>query len=437
MKKYAIVFITTEGIQHISGGVAHYTSNFIKVIASLKEVIFECGIDISVFACEPSLLDIVPTYKSEHFEDMKTTLKRTGGDFFGLVNNSYGEDWIGSEEQWKILSSSAATLALNISQKFDHTIVLYGSSCFAMTQVYIHKQKKAFKTSICTVYLTHDSAFSSFFQGRNENVLVSDFLCAQWTNFSKDAKIGYVSNYMRKLFEDVYQVKKDKLIDCTGGILIQDKRFGPMEQNYIESVLKRYNIPCDKKLVFSWGRPEQYKRYDLLFQGCSLLDDDFYPVVVNNGDNKLLRSYIERNQFRGILIENYKAFELINGLVSWKNTLCSCFFSDNEPGAVTPIEAMYMSYRGNGVVLVKKEGHFDDLIEDGVDGFKCNNKPEEIAEKILQIRNLSEKQKRSIQEASYKKVTTYYNQGYKYIDTLSEFIPEIKKIKKKLKEYFI
>lgn len=39
MKKYAIIFITTEGIQHISGGVAHYTSNFIKIIASLKKYI--------------------------------------------------------------------------------------------------------------------------------------------------------------------------------------------------------------------------------------------------------------------------------------------------------------------------------------------------------------------------------------------------------------
>lgn len=435
MKKYAFVFITTEGIQHISGGVAHYTSNFIKQIASLKEQIKEYGIDISVYACEPALLSILPTYNKKHFNEMKAILKQTGGDFFPLVNNSSGEDWIGSEENWKIMSSSAATLALNISRHFDHTIAFYGSSCFAMAQVYIHKQKKAFRTSIETVYLTHDSAFSSFFQGKNENILAMDFLCAQWTNFAKGAKIGYVSNYMRQLFEDVYQVKRENMISCKGGILIQDKRFSPREQEYIEELLERYNIPRDKMLVFSWGRPAQYKRYDLLFQSCNLLDDDFYPVVVNNGDNKILKSYVRSNHFRGMIIDNYKDFELINGLVSWKNTLCSCFFSDNEPGAITPIEAMYMSYHGNGVVLVKKEGHFDELIEQEVDGFKCNNKPKEIAEKLMQIKELSAIQRACIRKAAYEKVTTHYSQYNKYIDTLCACIPEIECWKEKLKEH--
>lgn len=389
-----------------------------------------------MFACEPALLNIVPTYKKDHFENMKAIISETGGAFFRLINNSYGEDWIGNEENWKILSSSAATIALNISQQFDHTLVFFGSSCFAMTQVYIHKQKKAFGSSVSTVYLTHDSAFSSFFQGKNENILAMDFMCAQWTNYAKGAKIGYVSGYMRRLFEDIYQVKKEKLIDCSAGVLFQDRRFWPMKQEYIKELLERYYIPKDKMLVFSWGRPVQYKRYDLLFQSCNMLDEAYYPIVVNNGENKMLKSYIDGNHFRGLVIENYKDFELINGLVSWRNTLCSCFFSDNEPGAVTPMEAMYMSYQGNGVVLVKKEGHFDDLIQEGIDGFKCNNNPLEIAEKLKLIKNLSGEQRQRIRKAAYEKVTTCYNEYHKYIDTLCACIPELKVANQKLKELY-
>lgn len=65
----------------------------------------------------------------------------------------------GRQESWMLLSSSAATVALNIAEKNQACLVLLGYTILAQLPISIHKQKSAFNVDIETVHVTHDYAF--------------------------------------------------------------------------------------------------------------------------------------------------------------------------------------------------------------------------------------------------------------------------------------
>ncbi|MCP3944378.1 MAG: glycosyltransferase [Desulfobacteraceae bacterium] len=419
----AVVFITAEGIQHISGGVAHYISNFIKTLARLKSCFEEVGVELTLYAAEPALLRLVPTYNKIHFQTMKEIIRKTGGEFYKLVNNTYGDDWIHHVENWKIFSASAATMALNISEKHDATLVFFGSSCLSHTQVYIHKQLKAFQGDIRTVYLTHDSAFSSFWKEMNENILAMDYLCCQWTQFTPNALIGYVSEYMKNLFSEKYMVTDEAFVPAKGGVVLSGKRFSRLKHSEVIDILKKNNIPLDKKIIFSWGRSTNYKRFDLVFRAGKNSSLDLYPVVVTNGTFPSLASYIQHQQIDGMLIENYKSYDVISALLQWHNTQIVCFFAENDPGSIVPMEAMYLAFEAGPIVLTNQTGIYSEIIIEGKNGFFVENKIDDILEKMAFILNLSSNQAWRIRKEAYQTIVDKFDQEKKYIETITHCVP--------------
>ncbi|WP_238651758.1 glycosyltransferase [Paenibacillus piscarius] len=431
----AIVLVTTEGIQHKSGGIAKYFRSFIETVVEMRHQFCNLSINLTLYACEPALLTAVPTYSRENYDQLKELLESTGGAFFKLVNNTYGQDWIGSVENWKLFSASAATVALNLAEKHQATLVITGSSCLALTHVYIHKQLKAFKADIRTIHMTHDSAFSTFHKERNENILSMDYLAAQWTKFSPNAKIGYVSQYMKDLFKMHYMVPEDGFIPAKGGVLFGEERFKALSDAQIIRLLQKYQIPIDKQVIFSWGRPVDYKRLDLVFRASKYLPEDIFPVAVTNGIYSALQEYLKANSLRGLLIEKYKDFELINALLHWKNTVCTCLLSENEPGAIVPMEAMYMAQGHNNVIIANSNGIYKELIQEGINGFTIESDPAQLAEKILQINAMSNEQLREINKKAYTTICQHFGQKKFIIETLCAAVPQIHAHSKRLINY--
>lgn len=427
-----IIFFTTEGIQHQVGGVAKYIRNFIKYLNDLRPFFSKKGISITLYAGEPALSRNIPSYSILEFQMMKDVLAESGGQFYKLINNTNGTDWIYQLDSWKIMSSSAATIALNVAEKHTATLALFGSTCLAMTQVYIHKQLKVFDADIRTVYLTHDSAFSEFYKEKNEDILSMDYLCSQWTSFTPNAKVGFVSEYMKQLFTEKYMVKKDAFIPTRSGIIPNEKRYEPLEQKQIINLLTKYNIPLEKKIIFSWGRADGYKRLDLIFAATEFLHEDHFAVAITNSNFNELHNYVNNSSFNGMLIENYKKFELINALLSWKNTVAICLLSENEPGAMAPMEAMLLCKRGGGLVITNNGGIYKELIVDEVNGLIVRNKPKELADKIMYLQEITSYKKKKIQENAYKTIIMGYDQRINYIETITEAVPQLKKYKAEL-----
>ena len=423
--RISVIFVTTEGIQHQSGGVARYISGFIRYLCSIKKLLLKNGIDLAIYALEPALLKSLPMYNETLYNEMDLEIKKTGGRIYKIVNNSFGEDWIGHKSNWEIASASAAGIVLNISEDYRCNVVITGSTCFALLPIYIHKQCKCFNADIETVYMTNDSAFSAFYEFRDEDILSMDYLTAQWTKFTPNAKIGYVSDNMKNLFIRKYFVSENSFIPTRGGVNIKDDKFRKIDSKKIEEILNRYKIPINKKIIFSWGRPEKYKRFDLLFRVAKKISD-LWPVAITNGQLSSLRKFLDEKQLEGSIIEKYMDFELINALINWKNTICVCFFSEKEPGAISPMEAMLMSYKTSCITLAHSEGIYNEIIENGRNGFLVDNKVDNIKNTIIKIINLSKFDKQKITTEAYKTIVNNYNQEKLYRETFINLFPQLK-----------
>lgn len=428
----AVVFITTEGIQHWSGGVSKYIRNFIEILVRIRPLLDEEGIKLTLYAAEPGLLHKLPTYDKQGFKEIKKKLESTNGGFYKLVNNTYGEDWIESVEKWQLMSASAATIALNVAEKHQATLVFTGSSILALAAVYMHKQLKAFQADIRTVHLSHDSAFSSFWQERNEHILAMDYLIAQWTKFTPNAKIGYVSHFMKNLFSEKYMVEENGFIPARGGVFLNEARFRKLSSAEMVDILNKHNLPLDKKIIFSWGRPIGYKRLDLVFKVAKVLQNRVFPVAVTNENYPSLRQYFNQLQIPGALVENYRDFELINALLQWPNTVCSCLLSEDEPGALAPMEAMYAARDTGSIVLGNNSGIYLEVIENGRNGFITDNKTENIIDKLEYIMNMEPERATELRKNAHETILKRFNQKVNYIDTICACVPHIQRHYSKL-----
>lgn len=425
----AIVFITTEGIQHLAGGVGQYIKNFILTLCKNKRKLSEKGLDLTIYAGEPAVNRVIPSYSKQNFELVTNEIRESGGEFYQLLNNTYGENWIGNIENWKVMSASAASVVFNIAQKHKATLVFTGCSCFSMLPVYIHKQIKLFRNvDIRTIFLTHDSAYSDFYLMKNEDVLSMDFLTSQWCKYTPNAKIGYVSEYMKNLFSEKFFVSEEAFIKSSSGVLISDLRYKPISQNESREWLTKYHIPTDKKILMSWGRAEGYKRFDVVFSAGELLSNEYFTVVVTNTKYPELRKYMENiDNENMLLIESYKGFDLIKALICYKKTEVIAFMSDNEPGSMSPLEAMLLLKEENAIVVANNSGMYSEIIEEGINGYLIENIPKKLAKKVNEIEQLSVEDRKRINQRAYHKVCQYYNQEINYLETIGNAVQQIRK----------
>lgn len=431
----AIVFANVEGIQHQEGGVARYTRNFIKFLASVEKFFEQKNIKITIYAAEPALLQCIPSYNIDEYNDILDIIRNTGGDFYKLINNTAGNDWISKTDNWKILSASAATLILNIAEKHEACMAILGCSCLAAAPVYLHKQLRCFDADVRTVYMINDSAFSSFYNEVDENILAVDYVCTYWSKLYQNAKIGYVSKFSKELFTDKFGLQEENFVPTKSGIVVKDSKYTKLSYEKKKAILLRNRIPVEKKIIMSWGRSVGYKRLDLVFGVCKLLADEYYPVVVTNGEFPELRAYQKSLGIEGRLIERYKDFDLISALLQWDNTFGCLFLSEEEPGSIAPMEAMLLSEENGPIVITNSTGIYNELIQDNVNGFIVENSMENIAKKIREISLYSEEKLNQIRKNAYCTVLKEFSQERKYIETLICNIPYFKRYENELLQY--
>lgn len=433
----AIVVATIEGIQHHVGGVAKYTQNLLYFLYENLEEFHRAGVHITLYAMEPALQRVLPSYDKKTYEKTLELLHSTGGEFYKLTNNTFGDKWMGDKKSWMLLSSSAATVALNIAERHQACLVISGCTILAQLPVFIHKQKKAFNADICTVHVTHDYAFSSFYKELDEDVLYMDYLCAQWAVQYKNAKIGYVSEYMKKEFMVKYGIPETSFVRSRSGIKFDDDRFKKMSQVEIESTLMKYNIPLNQKIVFSWGRPSPYKRMDLVVSSVNQFCDDVMPVIITAETHAVLKNFVQANHYRAIIVENAKSFELIRALLQWKLSYAVCFLSESEPGTVVPMEAMYLAGGDNGPILIANNtGVYPEIVVNEENGFIVNNTPESVGECINRICCMSDNERKVYRDKGIRHIKDKFSIDHNFLDLICDALPCFKERNSELEEKY-
>jgi glycosyltransferase involved in cell wall biosynthesis len=223
-----------------------------------------------------------------------------------------------------------------------------------------------------------------------------------------------------------YGVKEDAFIPTRSGISINHEDFPNIGEQEIREILSVYGVPSDKKIYFGWGRATQYKRFDLMFSAAKTLDDSFFPVVITNGNLGELDAYRKQVINKGIIISNTKDRTLINALLKWEKTVCTCFFSENDAGSIAPMEAMLHAGATGPVVLTNGSGGYSELIQNNYNGFVTANRPEAISKAILEIAALSKTKRLDICKNAKKTILTKYDVEKCHAETMENIFPFLK-----------
>lgn len=195
--------------------------------------------------------------------------------------------------------------------------------------------------------------------------------------------------------------------------------FQPILEEVIYNPVKIYTLPSEGRNIFEEslrviyaGTVSQEKGVGDLIQAIRVLRNKEISITLDIAGK--LGSYGKQ------LLENLSKENadwcVFHGHVSKKkltklyaNATMACFPSWWEAMGLVCVEAMY----AGPIVIGSNSGGMVEIIEDGKDGFLVNPKsPEDIADKIIHITNLSKEEKLRISHAAQEKILKLFSVEY-------------------------
>ena len=168
---------------------------------------------------------------------------------------------------------------------------------------------------------------------------------------AKNDLIGYIGEALKEVLEKGYHIKPEKLVPLKNGLYFNSGRFNFSETEQQEN-LRRWDIPLDKKIIFSWGRCVYQKGYDILIPACkSFLEKhkDYHLVLLMPTETstriylKRIRS-MARNLPRNSVTTVYTFDETLPySLLHHKNLHILAFPSRFEGAPITALEGLTFS----------------------------------------------------------------------------------------------
>jgi glycosyltransferase involved in cell wall biosynthesis len=162
------------------------------------------------------------------------------------------------------------------------------------------------------------------------------------------------------------------------------------EYPFDEDRLKRFNLDLDKKMIFSIGRlEEKQKKLSLALEAVAVLSKkyaNFVYVIAGKGPDKELYERMVKRL-------NIQTFVKIIGFVSdeekylfIKNAAVVLQTSEKENLSAVMAETLSLG----SIFLTTRNPSSEEVIIDNENGFFTEPSPEKIADKLLEIFNLSE-----------------------------------------------
>lgn len=203
---------------------------------------------------------------------------------------------------------------------------------------------------------------------------------------STDSKNSIKKAVMKKLFKrNVFEYQKHMNYVKTETVKKQLNDYGvqnvelayvgldidiiPQINDEKNEIKNKMNLPVEKKILLFVGRVDKYKHPERFIELLSRLSDDFYGIIIGDGDySKKIQKMINDK----CLTKKIKWIRKIPNNEIHKYYYCAhCFlnFNEKEIFGMSVLEAMY---QGCSVVAFHAPGP-DTIIENGISGYLVND----------------------------------------------------------------
>jgi len=413
------------------------TRGHLEALKSLQRHLKNFNVTLTPYFAEIGYAEDHPR-RDKHYESYAvSSVKAMGGDVAYLTNYSWGEQphtaWgehdLGPVDKWKAACASAATVALNYARRHQAAVIYCHDCVFALTALYASLQANAFGADIRAIYVVHSTALTHELPLPNPDRLMAECVTIQWGKINPAVKIGYISEFIRGHLVQDYSARLSDTVPTGNGLNPADRYFRVRTRDEIVGKLKQYNIPLDKKLMFSWGRSVAYKRFDMVIKAGALLKTELHTVVMvspASDDLKKLQQELHPNMSLIFAFDS----ELAACLLQWDNTAVTPVLAYLEPCGLTPMEIRMHARNSGPILVVSDTGGLPEQVDDGVDGFITRQ--DDVADVVKTIRNIlafSPEKRQQIRANGLKKILGQYTWTSQILKTLASVSPHIALIK--------
>ncbi len=416
MKKIAVVLTTYDGIVNSYCGIGTSCRSFVSAFPTIKDYFEKQGIKLSLHLITPALSKESLGYSEEIKSESVKLAKLCGGSVHYILNNTDGMVPYGNIENWKVASSSAASMVLDISENYDETIAFFVDTPFMQAPLLIEKQINAFNNkNITSVLFLESDVLIHEPENPNKERLEWESNSIKILSKSKTTKFADIGTFMTDHLKSVYGLKNENFVPLTLGINPQQDRFREYSEEEIKLVLEKYNIPQDKDIIFSVGRAVDYKGFDILIKSFSQIKSDAHLVFVASPYKTEMSCVNELSE----LIKETKIsctpvfdcdFYLPSVICQWKRTKIVAQLARYEPFGLVPEEARIWGKNGGPVVLASNRDGFIEQITDDKDGFLIDIEDDKkIAEKMDYILQMDKTKFEDVRKLGFKTFQEKYD----------------------------
>jgi|GEM_PF-3916272 len=350
-KKNAFVVLAIDGISTIYSGVGTIVYSFFEAYDEIKSSFGEHDFDLFAFTPYFNMND--SRYSARVLNDVTEICRRHGGDVMYLPTMCHGEahtnSWRGNDHvpiktQWESASISAAS-SLNLLSRlggYDEIFVLCHDTIFANVSKFI------LNANIHLCWVPH--SLSSIFDDHIQSDKLQYEKESINTLLKNGHKISYLSELTKSALSAVFFCKEEQLVSLYSGIFLRSGKFRiPADRT---SVLKKYNIPQDRPLVFSWARCAHAKGIDTILKAFisykknNFLNNNVHLVLLCP-DSTAINSYTDEiNELKGQLSPEHYTFithfdeQLPLVVLKYDRTKCVILASRFETFGLSSLEAL-------------------------------------------------------------------------------------------------
>lgn len=350
-KKNAFVVLAIDGIATIYSGVGTIVYSFLEAYDDIKRSFGEPAFDL--FALTPYFNFNDSRYSARVVNDVTAICRRNGGDLIYLPTLCHGEahthSWRGNDHvpiktQWESASISAAA-SLNLVARlggYHNIFVLCHDTLFANVAKFL------LPANIHLCWVPH--SLSSIFDDHIQSDKLHYERESIATLLTNGHHIAYISELTKSALVDDFSCKEEQLVSLYSGIFLRSGKFRIPADRI--SVLKKYNIPQDRPLVFSWARCAYAKGIDTILKAFisykkNTLSTDQVHLVLLSPDSTAINSYTDEiKELTGQLSPEQYTFitefdeQLPLVVLGYERTKCVILASRFETFGLSSLEAL-------------------------------------------------------------------------------------------------
>ncbi len=346
--KIGIFIAAHDGLQSMLTGVGVMVSSFVEAFPEIKkEIDFFKDKEIDLIGLAPYLKKDSNDFNIKIQKLTDTICKENRGKLIEIStfsDGSSGKSIWGNHLQWRGASLSAASMINSMKNKYDLIYVIGHDTIFSLIGKYLLPSKK-----IKFIWIPHSLGKVFDDESSCEERIKIETEAVQTINNNPLFYFGYIGESFRNILIEKYGAKDEKLLSLINGIYGNSQSYLLCKDD-TERIETRYNIPKDKKLIFSWGRCVNQKGYDLIISAYKEFVKKFpkYHLILLMPTETSEEDYVEKikNQIKELPLGSFTAIysfddKLPNYVLQNSNLEMIIFASIFEGNPIIGLEALY------------------------------------------------------------------------------------------------